>query len=1380
MRRAFTGSFRYVFLYFLFTLSAFWVFPALQSHSDTVSYNYDDLGRLIQETYEDGSNITYTYDELGNRLSKEVLVGDGAGITVTSPPGGAIVEAGTTATIQWTYRGNPGSAVRLELLKGGALNVVINADTPIGAGSTGSYTWSIPASQSPGNDYQIRVTSTTDSQYSDTTDGVFTIVAPTGIVVTSPNGGEQWQTGTTKTIQWGYNVGAGPSVRIELLKGGELSAVIAYSAPIGTGGTGIYSWQIPSGQTFGTDYKIRVTNTNNGSVGDTSNGDFAISQSAITVVTPNGGDSWPAGGYKLIKWSYFGNPGSYVKIELLKGGVLYSTIASSVPTMSGGSGDCYWAIPGNQAAGSDYRIRVTSTSNTIYTDTSNNDFAIVPGGITVSSPNGGNSLQSGTTQKISWSFFGDVGLSVKIELLKGGVLNSTIVSNAPIGTLGWGGYYYWTIPAGQVAGSDYRIRVTSTNNSDYTDTSDNNFTILSSSLTVGFNWIYTMQAGSTQTIDWAYTGNPGPSVKIELLKGGVPDSTIASDTSIGTGGVGYYKWTVPAEQAAGSNYRIRITSNSNSTFTDINNNNFTIFPTDISSIDSPYRDNWLTGTTRTIKWTYYGNPGSSVRIELLKGGILDSTIVTTTAIGAFNPNRNAYEGSYNWVIPFEQAAGADYAIRISSTSNSSYSETSVNFTISIPNAIAVAFPRGGESLLAGTTQTLRWSYSGNPGSPVTVELLKAGIVDGTVASNVSLGEGGNGSFTWTVPSNQTPGPDYQIRVRSTQYSDDSDSDFSITDSSAITLASLDNGEVFQAGTTQAIQWTYEGNPGSSVQIQLLKGGVVQSIISPDAPIGTGGSGSYNWTIPSGQANGNDYQIRINCGSYSDTSKRNFTIVPQLITISSPNGGNSLQAGTTQVINWTYSGNPGSFVGIELLKGGILNSAIKPSAPMGIGGVGSYRWDVPVDQATGSDYTVRVTSTSNSAYTDTSNSDFTILPTGITVTSPNGGNSLQAGTTQTINWNYGGNVGASVKIDLMKGGTLDSTITSSAPTGGAGSGYYYWAIPANQATGSDYTVRVTSTSNSAYTDTSNSNFTILPTGITVTSPNGGNSLQAGTIQRINWNYSGNPGTSVKIELLKGGSIVGTVGEDAPIGMWDSYYGKYSGSYDWAIPMDQASGTDYTVRVISMSNSTFSDASNSSFTIVPTGITLTSPNGGNSLQAGTRQAIQWTYTGDLGPSARIDLLKEGIVVNTIAFNASIGSGQLLWDIPSGLSGGSDYRIRITSNSYDSFYDSSNADFTIIPVRLSLTSPNGGEVLLAGSPKTITWTYTGYPGPSVRIELLKGGILKDLIVARTPLTSGSFTWLISSTQEIGADYQIRISSATDEEYTDTSDGTFTIQNP
>jgi len=68
---------------------------------------------------------------------------------------------------------------------------------------------------------------------------------------------------------------------------------------------------------------------------------------------------------------------------------------------------------------------------------------------------------------------------MKIELYRGEGLDRTIVTSAPIQGAGspGDGSYDWEIPLDQAAGSDYRIRVSSTNDPSYVDISDRPFTI---------------------------------------------------------------------------------------------------------------------------------------------------------------------------------------------------------------------------------------------------------------------------------------------------------------------------------------------------------------------------------------------------------------------------------------------------------------------------------------------------------------------------------------------------------------------------------------------------------------------------------------------------------------------------------------------------------------------------------------------------------------------------------------------------------------------------------------------------------------------------------------------------------------------------------------
>jgi 5-hydroxyisourate hydrolase-like protein (transthyretin family) len=92
----------------------------------------------------------------------------------------------------------------------------------------------------------------------------------------------------------------------------------------------------------------------------------------LTVTSPNGGESWVRGTTHTLTWTSTGSPGKNVKIELLKAGVVNRVITSSTAN----DGSFSWAIPSTQTPGTDYKIRITSTTNAAFTDSSNTNFAM--------------------------------------------------------------------------------------------------------------------------------------------------------------------------------------------------------------------------------------------------------------------------------------------------------------------------------------------------------------------------------------------------------------------------------------------------------------------------------------------------------------------------------------------------------------------------------------------------------------------------------------------------------------------------------------------------------------------------------------------------------------------------------------------------------------------------------------------------------------------------------------------------------------------------------------------------------------------------------------------------------------------------------------------
>lgn len=302
--------------------------------------------------------------------------------------------------------------------------------------------------------------------------------------VTSPNGGETWTVGSTYNITWAYTSEYPySSVQIELLRGVIIDRFITFDASVGNNGVGSYTWTIPADVTSRSDYKIRVSSPFDFIYDDESNAVFSInspSTASLTMTSPNGGESWNTGSTQTIRWNYTGNPGSTVKLDLLKGGLFQQTIAASTSVGSNGTGSFTWAIPATLLAGNDYTIKVTSTTNTGVNDTSNSPFSVVSGSATatiqVVTPNGGEAWKTRTRQAITWSYAGNPGTKVKIELYKGGAFKQVISAGATLGSNG-AGAFNWLLPSTLAAGTDYKIKITSTTSTAITDLSDQNFSI---------------------------------------------------------------------------------------------------------------------------------------------------------------------------------------------------------------------------------------------------------------------------------------------------------------------------------------------------------------------------------------------------------------------------------------------------------------------------------------------------------------------------------------------------------------------------------------------------------------------------------------------------------------------------------------------------------------------------------------------------------------------------------------------------------------------------------------------------------------------------------------------------------------------------------------
>jgi hypothetical protein len=176
-------------------------------------------------------------------------------------------------------------------------------------GTGGSYNWTVP--DTPSETCLVRITdNSSDEGPSDVSDAVFTIEPAPFITVNSPNGGEQWQTGSTYAITW-TSSGITGNVVIDLYRGTSFDCNIT-TTPVDTGS---FDWNIPISFTNADDYKVLVYQD---TIEDYSDNYFTISD-----VEPNNPDFNNDGSVDIL-WRNYANGGN--EVWLMNGNTRTETV----------------------------------------------------------------------------------------------------------------------------------------------------------------------------------------------------------------------------------------------------------------------------------------------------------------------------------------------------------------------------------------------------------------------------------------------------------------------------------------------------------------------------------------------------------------------------------------------------------------------------------------------------------------------------------------------------------------------------------------------------------------------------------------------------------------------------------------------------------------------------------------------------------------------------------------------------------------------------------------------------------------------------------------------------------------------------------------------
>ncbi|MBD3237932.1 MAG: hypothetical protein GF330_14630 [Candidatus Eisenbacteria bacterium] len=1050
----------------------------------------------------------------------------------------------------------------------------------------------------------------------------------------------------------------------------------------------------------------------------------------VTLLSPNGGEAWTAGDSADIAWNSEESCGDYLRIDLLQEDQACAVIGDSVAN----DGSYRWRVAECSKGTGSYKVSILDLASQA-SDASDSSFTITTPAeacsLTVTAPNGGESLTSGDSVAVTWQFRGDCARSLLIELLRDGVACDTLSETAANdGSFDWA-----AAQCGSETGG-YRIQLTDPI-SGVQDQSDGDFSILPAqtpcTLTVTYpNGGESLTVGDAVTIGWDASGSCGGTVLIELLNTGQPCDTLAEAAP----NDGSFAWTAAQCGGAAAEYAIRITDAASGA-SDQSDAGFGIAPLETCALEvtAPLSGSvFCEGDDVALDWESNGSGcGSTVLIELLYQGAVCDTLVASA------PN----DGSHSWPATSCGALGDGYALRVTDTDSGAHDTSPGSFTITSGCEIVIEAPQGGTSFCAGDPVEIEWSAAPCCGPAVTIQLLQGGEACETIASETL----NDGNHTWTAETCAGAGSDYSLRILDPSTGATRDLDGALTILSCdceIEVDYPDGGELLQIGDAVTLQWQSSDSCGAQVAIELLQDGASCATIAAAAP----NTGSYDWTAAQCGGDSSDYAIRVQDldSGAQDESDGPFFITeapPEcVIGLSIPNDGESYCVGETVPITWDSEDACGEFVRIDLYLDQVLCLPIAASTAND----GYHEWTATQCDLEEQGYTIRVTDLT-SGYFDQGDGDFSILPPcRVTVLGPDGGESYCAGEEVSLSWSATDCCGDSVKIELRRSGASCLTIAETTPNDGS----FSWTAEQCSGESFGYRVRIQDLTSGQHDD-SNGTFAIRPAcALALTHPGGGEQFCQGALVPVTWNAGDCCGSHVSLELLREGVVCHEIASETP----------NSGSFDWTPAQCDGQAAGYSLRVTDLDSQASSQSG--TFEILPEcTLELLSPNGGETLCLDALLEISWQPSDCCGDSVGLELLEGGTACLTISAGTP-NDGDFVWTVEACGDPGEAFQIRVTDLG-SQLFDDSDADFAIAEAcSLELLYPLGDELLHAGQAVDLSWTASDCCGENVTLELLQGGTVCHEIAGLTA-NDGGYTWTAAQCGVAMDDYTVRIRDAT-----------------
>jgi hypothetical protein len=208
----------------------------------------------------------------------------------------------------------------------------------------------------------VRISDASNASVKDVSNSTFTI--SNLVIVTSPNGGEQWIGQDQHDITWTSQNITNVSIDYSLDNGSNWLSVVA-SIPASAGS---YNWTIPD--TTSSQCLVRISDVSNTSIYDVSDATFTITtRPKVKVTSPNGGETWFVLTTHQITWTTQNI--SLIKIEYsTDNGSVWSVLVPSRPV----TGSAYWTVP--VIPSTECLVRISDVSNPAIFDVSDSTFII--------------------------------------------------------------------------------------------------------------------------------------------------------------------------------------------------------------------------------------------------------------------------------------------------------------------------------------------------------------------------------------------------------------------------------------------------------------------------------------------------------------------------------------------------------------------------------------------------------------------------------------------------------------------------------------------------------------------------------------------------------------------------------------------------------------------------------------------------------------------------------------------------------------------------------------------------------------------------------------------------------------------------------------------